>query len=76
MFLLFYRLSVYLDRFYIGTLDRLLQLLKDACMTGITTVERLTNCFAVREWLLPNLNLMQDHSHPHVFKFSKNNESK
>ena len=72
----FYRLSVYIARFFIGTFTKLLQVLTEACMTFTSTVERLTNCYAVREWLLPNLNLMQDHSHPHVFRFTKNDEGK
>nr|XP_054753079.1 uncharacterized protein LOC129258865 isoform X1 [Lytechinus pictus] len=75
---LFSRISTHLKKKNITTLPKLLQAIPASFQRAdcITTSERISHIFDVRQWLLPHQHTMQYHSKPHIFKFTMDQEEK
>lgn len=67
---MFSRFSTSLMRHKVHTLSCLIELLPKAFQKPNVTAERISNILNYREWFLPHLNPVAEHSKPHVFKFT------
>ena len=67
---MFSRFSTSLMRHKVHTLSCLIELLPKAFQKPNVTAERINNILNYREWFLPHLNPVAEHSKPHVFKFT------
>ena len=67
----FSRISEFLRKQDVQTLQKLLALIPKAYKKLQTTAEQLFAIFDIREWFNGHLSQMNSHSYPHVFRFTK-----
>lgn len=75
MFLLYFRFSHWLCKHAAMTLDRLMAGF-EKCYTPTPTSIRTTTVFNITEWLIPHLNTIKNHSKPHIFKITKDDNGR
>lgn len=68
----FSRISTHLKKNSITTFPKLLKAIPASFQRSdsMTTAQRITHIFDVRDWLLPHQHSMSYHSKPHIFKFT------
>ena len=67
----FSRISTFLKKQDVQSLQKLLTLIPKAYQKVVTTAEQLLSVFDIRKWFDGHLSEMNSHSYPHVFKFTK-----